>query len=250
MAIRSISKIAALLLAAAMALSALAPAVSADGDEIRIRTAADLAALSESCTLDSWSRGKTVILEADIDLTGSDFEPIPSFGGSFYGQGHCISGLYLSGSGNVRGLFRYIQPSGQVFDLAVRGGVNPDGRENSLGGIAGSNQGLISGCTFSGRIAGRDSVGGLAGINGEQGTIVNCSFSGSVTGEHYVGGIAGQNHGSILNCRNGGSVNTTEVEAQLGLDELNREQLNSAENAPVCTDIGGIAGFSSGIIQS
>jgi hypothetical protein len=250
MARRSINKISALLLAAVMALSMLSPAVSADSGEIHIRTAADLAELSESCTLDSWSQGKTVILDADIDLTGSNFEPIPSFGGSFYGQGHSISGLYVSGSGNVRGLFRYIQPSGEVYDLNVRGGVNPAGRQNSLGGIAGNNQGLISGCTFSGRIVGRDSVGGLVGVNGEQGKIVNCSFSGTVTGEHYVGGIVGQNHGTILSCQNSGSINTTEVEAQFSLDELNRDQLNSVENAPVCTDIGGIAGFSSGVIQS
>ena len=28
------------------------------------------------------------------------------------------------------------------------------------------------------------------------------------------------------------------------------KQLNAAENVPVCTDIGGVAGYSSGIIQS
>ena len=69
-------------------------------------------------------------------------------------------------------------------------------------------------------------------------------------GEHYVGGIAGQNYGSIIQCENSGSINTTEVDTELDLDALNREQLNAAENIPVCTDIGGIAGFSSGILQS
>ena len=42
-----------------------------------LRTAEDLAELSQNCTLDSWSRGKTVYLEADIDLTGADFTPNP-----------------------------------------------------------------------------------------------------------------------------------------------------------------------------
>ena len=37
---------------------------------------------------------------------------------------------------------------------------------------------------------------------------------------------------------------------ELDLDAINREQLNAAENVPVCTDIGGVAGYSSGIIQS
>ena len=40
------------------------------------------------------------------------------------------------------------------------------------------------------------------------------------------------------------------MDTELDLDALNREQLNAAENVPVCTDIGGIAGFSSGILQS
>ena len=39
------------------------------------------------------------------------------------------------------------------------------------------------------------------------------------------------------------------MDAELNLDNLNQEQLNAAENVPVCTDIGGIAGFSSGILQ-
>lgn len=97
---------------------------------------------------------------------------------------------------------------------------------------------------------GADSIGGLVGINESSGQIVNCTFSGAVTGEHYAGGIAGQNYGAVIQCRNSGSINTTEVDAELDLDAINREQLNAAENVPVCTDIGGVAGYSSGIIQS
>lgn len=76
------------------------------------------------------------------------------------------------------------------------------------------------------------------GINESSGQIVNCTFSGAVTGEHYAGGIAGQNYGAVIQCRNSGSINTTEVDAELDLDAINREQLNAAENVPVCTDIG------------
>lgn len=179
-----------------------------------------------------------------------DFAPIPTFGGTFEGQGHTISGLSITGSGNVRGLFRYIQPTGSVRDLHVSGSISPADRKNVLGGLAGKNQGTITMCSFSGTVSGLDSIGGIAGINEAQGEIINCAFSGSVTGEHYVGGIAGQNYGSIIQCENSGSINTTEVDTELDLDALNREQLNAAENVPVCTDIGGIAGFSSGILQS
>ena len=249
---RKISKLLSLLLAAVLLLSLAAPAALAAGsaDVVYLRTAEDLAELSKNCTLDSWSQGKTVYLEADIDLTGTDFVPIPTFGGTFEGQGHTISGLSLTGSGNVRGLFRYIQPSGVVRDLSVEGWIDPTDRKNTLGGIAGSNQGLLSNCSFHGTVRGADYIGGLVGTNESSGQIINCTFSGAVTGEHYVGGIAGQNGGSIIRCANSGSINTTEVDAELNLDNLNQEQLNAAENVPVCTDIGGITGFSSGILQS
>ena len=249
---RKISKLLSLLLAAVLLLSLAAPAALAAGsaDVVYLRTAEDLAELSKNCTLDSWSQGKTVYLEADIDLTGTDFAPIPTFGGTFEGQGHTISGLSLTGSGNVRGLFRYIQPSGVVRDLSVEGWIDPTDRKNTLGGIAGSNQGLLSNCSFHGTVRGADYIGGLVGTNESTGQIINCTFSGAVTGEYYVGGIAGQNGGSIIRCANSGSINTTEVDAELDLDNLNQEQLNAAENVPVCTDIGGITGFSSGILQS
>ena len=246
------SKFLSLLLAAILLLSLMAPAALAAGsaDTVYLRTAEDLTEFSQNCTLDSWSQGKTVYLEADIDLTGVDFTPIPTFGGTFEGQGHTISGLFLTGSGNVRGLFRYIQPTGAVRDLNVTGTISPSDRKNTLGGLVGENQGAITNCSFSGAVSGADSIGGIAGINEAQGQIINCTFSGSVTGEHYVGGIAGQNYGSIIQCENSGSINTTEVDAELNLDNLNQEQLNAAENVPVCTDIGGITGFSSGILQS
>ena len=249
---RKISKLLSLLLAAVLLLSLAAPAALAAGsaDVVYLRTAEDLAELSKNCILDSWSQGKTVYLEADIDLTGTDFAPIPTFGGTFEGQGHTISGLSLTGSGNVRGLFRYIQPSGAVRDLSVEGWIDPTDRKNTLGGIAGSNQGLLSNCSFHGTVRGADYIGGLVGTNESTGQIINCTFSGAVTGEHYVGGIAGQNGGSIIRCANSGSINTTEVDAELNLGNLNQEQLNAAENVPVCTDIGGITGFSSGILQS
>lgn len=239
------------MLAGGLALSLLAPAaLAAEENTVRLRTAEDLAAFSRACTLDSWSRGKTVFLEADIDLTGTDFVCIPTFGGTFEGQGHTISGLSVTGSGNVRGLFRYVQPTGTVRDLKVKGTVTPTDRKSILGGLAGKNCGLLTNCAFEGSVTGTDSVGGLVGINEAEGQLINCTFAGSVTGEHYVGGVAGQNLGAMIRCRNDGSVNTTEVEAPLELEDMNREQLNAAENLPVCTDIGGVAGYSGGIFQS
>ena len=162
---RKIHKCLSFLLAAVLLASLAAPAALAaeGGDTVFVRTAEDLVQLAENCTLDSWSQGRIVRLEADIDLSGTDFTPIPTFGGTFEGQGHTISGLSITGSGNVRGLFRYIQPSGVVRDLSVEGRVDPSDRKNTLGGIAGSNRGLLAGCTFHGTVRGADSIGGLGG---------------------------------------------------------------------------------------
>ena len=49
--------------------------VLADGDgAIHIKSAEDLRSLAHSCTLDSWSRGKTVVLDNDIALTDEELE--------------------------------------------------------------------------------------------------------------------------------------------------------------------------------
>ena len=97
---RKIHKCLSFLLAAVLLASLAAPAALAaeGGDTVFVRTAEDLVQLAENCTLDSWSQGRIVRLQADIDLSGTDFTPIPTFGGTFEGQGHTISGLDAQGN--------------------------------------------------------------------------------------------------------------------------------------------------------
>ena len=242
----------AALLALSLLFSLIAPAAAAGG-EITIATPEDLIQLAKDCTLDSWSQGKRVVLTADIDLTGSAFPPIPTFGGTFDGQGHTISGLSLTGSGNVRGLFRYLQPGGTIQNLTVEGTIAPTDLQDTLGLLVGENRGQIRNCAAQGSVTGKNTVGGLVGCNQAGGQIINGTFTGTVTGEHYVGGIAGQNHGSVMECTNQGSINTQEQSDQRALEDLDSlegRRWNAAENLPACTDIGGIAGFSDGILQS
>ena len=249
---RNMIRSVAWLLSVVLFLSAMAPAALAEEEQqvISISTAEELVQLSKNCSLDSWSQGKTIRLEKDISLSGVDYQPIPTFGGTFEGQGHTISGLNISASGNTQGLFRYIQSSGTVLDLNVEGTVKPSDRKNVLGGIAGRNRGILANCTFTGNISGKNSVGGLVGVNEAEGQIINGKFKGSVQGEHYVGGIAGQNLGSMIQSENFGAINTSEIDASIEQEDLNQNQFNAAENIPVCTDIGGITGFSSGILQN
>ena len=122
---KRIQKWSALLMAVTLLFTLAAPAALAAESTVTIKTAEDLAELSRNCTLDTWSQGKTVILKNDLDLHGIDFTPIPTFSGTFQGNGHTISGLTLTGSGNVRGLFRYIQNGATVQDLTVIGTIHP-----------------------------------------------------------------------------------------------------------------------------
>ena len=238
-----------ILLIFALLLSLAAP-VGAAGSRITIRTPEDLVELSRRCSLDSWSRGKTVVLSADLDLSDMEFSSIPTFGGTFDGQGYTISGLTITGSGNVRGLFRYLQSGGVVQNVSLEVTIEPTDLQDSLGGLVGNNRGSVRNCTVTGSIQGETNIGGIIGVNESSGKIINSTFSGSVTGEHYVGGIAGQNLGSILQCVNQGKINTVAVEGEADLEDLDSRPLNSTENLPACTDIGGITGFSTGVLQS
>ena len=239
----------AILLIFALLLSLAAP-VGEAGSRITIRTPEDLVELSRRCSLDSWSRGKTVVLSADLDLSDVEFSSIPTFGGTFDGQGYTISGLTITGSGNVRGLFRYLQSGGVVQNVSLEVTIEPTDLQDSLGGLVGNNRGSVRNCTVTGSIQGETNIGGIIGVNESSGKIINSTFSGSVTGEHYVGGIAGQNLGSILQCVNQGKINTVAVEGEADLEDLDSRPLNSTENLPACTDIGGITGFSTGVLQS
>ncbi len=243
-------KFIAIALCLCLILSALPYGVLASGDEIRISTASELRNLAEKCRLDSWSQGKTVILESDIDLGGVEFSPIPSFGGTFDGRGHSIIGLYVKGDGSsVGGLFRFIQKDGLVKDLNVEGRIAPNANAESFGGIAGENSGIIMQCSFSGVVDGSVEIGGIVGLNSSGGEISDCRSLAMVSGEHYTGGIAGRNLGSIIRCTNLGAVNTTNPEMESEALNIDWAELNSTENVSAHTDTGGIAGLSLGTLE-
>lgn len=225
----------------------LCPSVAAQNGDIHISSLSDWQSFAENCTLDSWSRDRTVILDCDLELTGTEI--VPTFGGVFDGKGHTISGLSLTGSGSQQGLFRYIQEGGTVKNLKVQGTVSPAGEARAAGGLVGVNRGTVSLCGFDGRVCGKVACGGIAGINEATGRIISCTSGGSVTGEHYTGGIAGENYGSLITCTNAAQVNTQEESVSPELDGIDWADLNSTENIPACTDSGGIAGYSKGILE-
>ena len=70
--------------------SALAEGEQPLKETIHIASVEDLEGLAENCRLDSWSQGRIVVLDEDLDLRDSDFTAIPTFGGTFEGQDHTI----------------------------------------------------------------------------------------------------------------------------------------------------------------
>ena len=246
----NVRRLLALVLVAALCLLCGA-AAQPNATEIHIYSADDLVQLSKSCKLDTYSQGKTVYLDNDVDLSGSDFVPIPTFGGTFEGQGHTVSGLELSGDASHMGLFRYMQAVGTVRDLKVTGNIDAAGTLNEIGAIVGTNYGTISGCSFNGTISGENNVGGIAGTNEGSGMIYNCKTEGFVEGDHYVGGIVGQNIGTISYCSNTTGVNINASEAVGSAEDLDSLTLPAAsddedDDAPkkanTSTDVGGICG--------
>ncbi len=247
------SRIAALLLTALLCLQPAAPALAA-GETVTVRTAEDLVELSRSCALDSWSRGKTVVLAADLSLASVDFLPIPIFGGTFDGGGHTVSGLSLDGRLAPAGLFGVIQEGAVVKDLNVSGKVSPSGSGGPAGGLAGENRGVLQNCSFTGTVTGSDRVGGIAGLNTLTGKLEGCVSSGSVTGTSMTGGVVGENLGVVSACRNKSYVNITSLDPGVDLSELELRTdlltLRSLDAANIATDTGGVAGLSSGLILS
>lgn len=251
------------LAAAVTAVSMLLSAAYAAGfnDTVTISTRADFINFAKSCTLDAYSRGKTVVLERDIDFSGHSFSSVPVFCGVFDGNGHSISGIRLQEKGSYRGVFRYLEEEGKITSLTVKGKISPEGTKSFVGGIVGENRGTVENSSFFGTVKGEDSVGGIAGSNADTGRIVSCTSSGTITGENYTGGIVGKNSGYITACKNSAEVNTAYEEKKATLASVETDTgaiLESYKNASEesandsvlgHTDTGGIAGFSSGIIQ-
>lgn len=250
----------ALALSLVLSLSLSLPALAAGEDGIiYIHTAKDLCALSDSCAYDAWSRGKTVLLTADISLRGVDFEPIASFSGTFNGGGHTISGLTLTDSLSPAGLFLTLERGAFVHALKVEGQVAPGGTKEAVGGIVGRNYGTLEECSFFGVVKGESAVGGIVGRNEAGGLVANCTVSGSVSANRYTGGIAGYNLGTLRACINSASVNTANVDPMLSLDDLSIDPASSltdlvsvgaVESRNATSDTGGIAGYSSGSLLS
>lgn len=226
---KQIQRGAALLTVLALLCTLTLPAAAAS-DTVTLATVQDFTNFSKQCTRDTWSQGITVELTADLDLSGSDFTPVPIFQGTFHGNGHTISGFSFEKKGSKTGLFRTLTASAVVEDLTVEGDLAPQGSASQAGLLVGENYGTVSRCAARGSVSGQEDIGGLVGLNGESGCIQSCTSAAAVTGVTNVGGITGQNLGAVENSSNTGEINT-----------------QADQETP--TSVGGIAGLSRGTIR-
>lgn len=249
----------ALVLAAALLMSLAVPVAAQETEpeqqtveKIEIGTVEELLDFAASCTLDTWSQNKQVVLTQDLSLEGVAFTPIPTFGGSFDGQGHTISGLSITQSLSPAGLFGILQPSGKVENLTVLGQICPDGDGLRVGGIVGENYGTLVHCSFSGTVKGKIDTGGIAGTN--DGTLQDCQAQGSITGKKRTGGIVGYNSGTVSGGRSEARINIESVDPAVDVKDLHLDltidlaQKADRDTLDAPSDTGGIAGYSSGSI--
>ena len=172
-------------------------------------------------------------LIADIDLEGSAenlWNPIgndqnTTFTGTFDGNGHTISGLYMNAKSPDNtdrglGLFSYLGSDGTIKNLTVEGEICPgEGVDGpyyypSVGSVAGQcDGGTIINCTSGVNITGytEGTVGGIVAGADDGGTIENCRYTGTIDitigDTRGMGGIVGQaSDCTVENCENAGTV--------------------------------------------
>ena len=186
-----------------------------------IKTAEQLALLAERVNGGETYQGKYFQLEADLDLSGSEWTPIgigeretggstvtKPFAGTFDGNNHKISGLTLTAGLDGQGLFGC--SSGMIRNLGTDSGNLSIGSAERTGAICGYSTGTIENCWNSADITGSTEggkyVGGICGYS--TGTISGCLNMGDITANSFIGGICGNTAQStqISNCFNSGSI--------------------------------------------
>ena len=263
-----------MLLSSAHAQTAVQPSGSGtSADPYQIASLANLYWVTQNSS--SWS--DTLVQTADINAdstkywnSGAGFYAIGrptgiinDFSGYYDGEGHTITGLFISdSSGSGMGLFS--ETIGAVIKNLVLDSVNITGGQNTGGIVADAETSTIDDCYTTGVVYGSgDDVGGLVGeMFG--GSIDNSHSTAAVSGSNNVGGLVGYNGGtgngssgqygsasSITNCYATGNVTGSGncVGGLIGIDKYytgigkcySEGNVNGAQN------VGGLVGENLGV---
>ncbi|MDE6598263.1 MAG: hypothetical protein K2K60_06460 [Clostridia bacterium] len=212
---------------------------NAEGEELTISTAQEFIAFAKNCKKSAdYSVNLKVYLAADINFDGVEFVPVGAFSGTFYGGYHKLINVTCESA-----IFETLNYSATVERLIVENAVLGDKNADTVG-VVGTNYGKVNLVTVTGKITGKNNVGGIVAVNGRSDTqtgdssdivnkasIENCKNEAAVSGETYVGGICGRNTGDIISCISSGEVNG-----------------NKTRSSATVAQVGGIAGYSFGKI--
>ena len=164
------------------------------------------------------NEGKYTINEETGEITFAEdaeqWEPIgdnsianSSFYGTYEGNGHKISGIYINDETltNV-GMFGYLKGSVKNLNIMESYIVG----KTNVGGIAGSATNLIENCSNYATIGALNGyAGGICG-SGSRIKIIGCYNAGKITSSgSFAGGICGHGFKSITNCYNVGEVSVS-----------------------------------------
>ena len=178
--------------------------------------------------------GKTVKLGADITVNtgnaadwatnapafewlGIGSEKVP-FSGTFDGQGHTISGIYLKTDAQYSGLFNATEDKTVLKNFSLKNSYL-ESSNNSFASIVGRAKGTFDTIYSDAIVVGSlSNVGGIIGQIPTSGnvTMTNCWFDGSVTNTsteagRRTGGLIGCAFGNIAvtNCLNTGTIDVS-----------------------------------------
>ena len=214
--------------------------------EYLITTAEQLAGLAKLVNDKTASvsfEGKTIYLDNDLDLSGTQWTPIGNgsnfgryFAGTFDGQYHKIMNLHHHSTGDElirNGLFGVVSDGGTLKDLLVTDADVASNDGSLLAGILADwvDGGTVENCYTSGKIennVGDKMVGGLIGQCTGSTQVKGCGSNATVIStesdeDHVdtVGGLIGQwenstDSSSITDCWFGGSVSCNNIYSAVG----------------------------------
>jgi hypothetical protein len=198
-----------------------------------INSAADLCAfgdsVSKAAAVSVYSDGSTVVLNADIDLSGTPRNIYVGndsvyFTGSFDGRGHTVT-MAITASDYNAGLFSALGEGTTVQNLNLAGTISSSlydeasANKMKIGplaivdmGASLTNVNSSVAVTYDAKFAG-GYCGGLVALNaGQKSVYDNCHVSGSfnLSGMRYIGGIIGlieeNSKGEMKNCTHTGKM--------------------------------------------
>ena len=241
----------------------------------QIGTAEELAWLAAEINNSSNnSQSYSAVLTADIDLGYRPWTPIGCYAdwqnnhpyrGVFDGQGHTVSGLYVTALSNgYAGLFGYTSGSTTIKNLTVEGEIRLEDVSTTakhIGGIVGEANAKLERCVSRVRISAagfgtRDTcaVGGIAGKL--SGAMTDCRFEGSIDitckrGGAYisggVGGLAGNAAGGALTrCVNTGAVTVDKGTGVGGIAGITSREVTFTQ----CANTGHISNDTTAVLSS